>query len=113
MAPQLNDGELIWVSERSYRRRDPRRGEVVAARPAALGGKALVKRVAGIPRERIEVDGCAWELGGDEFFLAGDRRDDSLDSRRFGPVRREELVGRVQGRLWPWKWIVARPAEEG
>ena len=96
MMPSFEPGELVCVDEQAYARRAPRRNEVVAARPRALGGKALVKRVAGLPHERVEVEGKRWQLGAEEFFLLGDYRQDSVDSRRFGPVGREELVGPVR-----------------
>lgn len=102
MAPRLTSGELVVVREGAYESRDPRRGELVAARPASLGGRAFVKRVAGVPGERVQLDGRAWTLAEDEFLLLGDRREDSLDSRRLGPVTRGELLGPVWLRLWPW-----------
>ena len=107
MEPTLSPGELVLIS-RAYEVRPPRRGEVVAARPASLGGRALVKRIVGLPHERITVGDAAWQLGEGEFFLLGDRPARSTDSRVFGPVRRGELVGPVRARLWPWKRVGAR-----
>ena len=101
MAPALRSGDLVLVSRTTYHRRPPRRGEVVAFRPAALGGRALVKRLAGLPHETVELEGGRRQLGADEFFLLGDQPADSLDSRRLGPVRRAELLGPVILRLWP------------
>jgi inner membrane protease subunit 1 len=103
MTPGLEPGDLVVVGRYDARRRMPRRGDVVAARPAALGGRALVKRLAGLPHECVALDGRRWQLGAGEFFLLGDRSADSRDSRAFGPVRREELIGPVQARLWPWR----------
>lgn len=102
MAPLLQPGALVFVSERAFESRLPQRGDVVAVRPASLGGKALVKRVVGLPHERVAVGEQVWQLEEDQFFLLGDRPDHSLDSRVFGPVTREELVGRVRARVWPW-----------
>ena len=96
MMPTLEPGELVVVDQRAYASRAPRRDEVVAARPRAFGGKALVKRLAGFPHERVEAGGRQWQLGANEFFLLGDDREDSADSRRFGPVTREELLGPVR-----------------
>lgn len=103
MAPALNPGELVLVNERAYARRAPRRGELVAAAPSALGGTAVVKRLAGLPHERLDVEGRRWELGGDQFFLLGEWLGHSTDSRVFGPVRRAELLGPAQLRVWPWR----------
>jgi len=103
MAPVLNPGELVVVQDGAYASAMPRRGELVAARPAALGGRACVKRVAGIPHERVRVGEGEWQLGEGQFFLLGDRAEESLDSRAFGPVARGELIGPVRFRLWPWR----------
>ena len=103
MAPVLDPGQLVVVHDGAYKRRQPKRGEIVAARPASLGGKAFVKRVAGLPNERVQVGEREWQLQEEEFFLLGDQPELSLDSRVFGPVSREELIGPVRLRLWPWK----------
>ena len=107
MSPALSPGELVVISHRAYRARRPRRGELVAARPAACGGRALVKRIAGLPHEQIEIEGRRWQLGEDQFFLLGDLAEHSRDSRSFGPVNREELIGPVRARVWPWKFLAA------
>ena len=101
MRPLLRSGTLVFVDEFTYTRRHPAHGEIVAARPTALGGRACVKRVLGLPHERVACDGRAWHLGSDEYFLVGDDVENSLDSRRLGPLHREELIGRVWLRLWP------------
>jgi type IV secretory pathway protease TraF len=102
MTPSLNPGELVLVRDGAFEDRDPRRGEIVAARPSGCGGRALVKRVRGLPSERVSVDGRHWHLGPEEFFLMSDCAGDALDSRVFGPVTRRELIGPVWARVWPW-----------
>ena len=102
MSPLLNPGEMVVVVEGEFDSRPPRRDEIVAARPSSLGGQAFVKRVTGLPSERVTVDGKEWQLSDDEFFLLGDHAEHSLDSRVFGPVTRDELIGPVRMRLWPW-----------
>ena len=102
MSPVLNPGELVLVREGVFDDRSPRKGELVAVRPSKLGGQAFVKRIAALPSERVTIDGKEWRLSRDEFFLLGDRVEHSLDSRIFGPVTRDELIGPVQARLWPW-----------
>lgn len=103
MAPTLKGHELVFVNHRAYRVRPPRRHELVVARPTSYHGRAIVKRVVGLPRERVDMQGCSWQLGDEEFFLLGDQREASTDSRHFGPVTRQELVGPIQLRLWPWR----------
>ena len=102
MAPCLKPGELVVVREGAYESHEPQRGELVAARPPLLAGRAVVKRIAGLPHERIRLGGREWQLGAGEFFLLGDRMERSLDSRTLGPVARGELIGPVRLRLWPW-----------
>ena len=102
MAPLLRDGHLVLLRTRAYHRHDPRRGEIVVARPAALHGKAVVKRLVGLPGERLTVDQQVWDLGDEDYLLMGDHAVDSLDSRAFGPVHRHELIGRLWLRLWPF-----------
>ena len=44
-------------------------------------------------------------IGDDEYFLMGDNRDESYDSRRFGPVPEEDIVGKVWFRGWPFSRV--------
>lgn len=101
MSPLLQHGQLVLVRAGAYRATIPKRGEVVAARPASLGGRAVVKRIVGLPYESIVCGEQRWSLGADEFLLLGDHPQDSLDSRRLGPISLQELIGPLWLRLWP------------
>ena len=103
MSPVLNPGELVLVRDGEYETHPPARGEMVAARPVSCGGRALVKRITGLPHEQVEVEGRTWQLDEDQFFLLSDQAGPAMDSRAFGPVSRNELIGPVRLRLWPWK----------
>lgn len=96
MEPALRPGALVFVRPRVFNRCNPRRGDIVAVRPSAWGGRTFVKRVVGLPGDCVQVDGREWRLGEGEFFLLGDRSAVSVDSRVFGPVTRGELVGPVR-----------------
>ena len=100
MSPTLRPGDVVFVKP-STGRHVFRRGELVAVRSTDADGKTLIKRLAALPHERIDVEGRRWQLGEDQFFLLGDHPA-SQDSRAFGPVSRHELVGLVRLRLWPW-----------
>lgn len=114
----------------------PRRGQVVVFfRAADRSGDALIKRVIGVPGDTIElrdgqvlVNGAVLDepyvhelytscnrycepftLGPDMYFLMGDNRLNSLDSRDFGPISASQIVGRVVLRYWPLDQIALYP----
>ena len=101
MMPLLRDGDLVLVDRSAYRDRGPQRGEIVAARPAWLGGRACVKRVAGAPHETITDVAGTRRVAADQYLLVGENLHESVDSRTLGPVTGAELIGRVWLRLWP------------
>ena len=102
MSPTLEAGDLVLVDERAYRKRSPIRKDLVVAQPAALGGiRLIVKRIAALPGESVAHGGEAMHLGTQEVFLLSDCQEPGCDSRTFGPVRLEELLGPVTRRLWP------------
>ena len=122
MYPTLAPGEYVLCDRFAYRRRPPRRGEVVLARGQG-GGLTMVKRVVAVPGDRVELDDGAlvvngstaresvlsgargaWALGEDEWFLLGDAMDVSTDSRAFGPVPRRA----IEAQAWLVCWPVAR-----
>jgi nickel-type superoxide dismutase maturation protease len=78
-------------------RRRVRRGDVMVVEHPGRPGYELVKRLTGLPGERIGDR----QLADDEFWVEGDREDASTDSRQFGPVRREHLKARVLLVYWP------------
>lgn len=88
MEPALNDGDVLLIS----RFAKVEKGDVVVAKN---NGKFIVKRVCGT--EGDTVNGTA--VGSGEYYLMGDNRDHSYDSRNFGPV--SNIKGKVICRILP------------
>lgn len=126
MLPALEDSEFLLVNKLAYLASNPERGDVLVFRSPAKPEEDLVKRVVGLPNEEVElrdggvfVDGRRLEedayFGGitmsrssrttlvpeDGYFVLGDNRGQSLDSRSFGIVPRGSIVGQVWIVYWP------------
>lgn len=141
MEPNFFDHEYLIIDELSYRFREPQRGDIVVLRYPNDQKQYFIKRIIGLPNETVEIlngqvkifnethpNGIALDehmyldqpftqttrmmtLKRDEYFVMGDNRVASLDSRYFGPVKRELVVGKVWIRGWPldrWK-VFAKP----
>jgi signal peptidase I len=130
MEPTLMIGDRILVDKLSYHLHGVGRGDIIVfAKPAKETSdpaiKDLVKRVIGLPGEvissrggQVDIDGKAlrepWlppgtvttgivrqKIPPNEYFVMGDNRSDSQDSRFFGPIPRSLIVGRAVLRIWP------------
>jgi signal peptidase I len=131
MEPNFHDHEYLIIDEVSYRFGDPQRGDIVVFRYPNDPRQYFIKRIVGLSGERIKIsdgqitifndenpegmnlDETSYlgpiftsgdkdiQIGSDEFFLLGDNRGASLDSRSFGPVSDNFIVGRVWIRGWP------------
>lgn len=123
MEPSFHSEERVVVSTVHYQLSDPQRGDVVVFERE----KNLIKRVIGLPGETVRlrngqvfINGqllqedyidrfctlgtcrdTTWQLGEDEYFVLGDNRVNSHDSHNFGPIHRDQIIGRVLLRYWP------------
>jgi signal peptidase I len=134
MRPALRDGQRVLVDTRAYQHTHPARGDVVLFWSRLLGQRERIlslKRVVGLPGEHLQIedgkvylDGAPllepyalstpppeaglpsqWVIGEGQYFLLGDNRRDSYDSRRLGPVDAGDLLGKAWLRYWPpWAW---------
>ncbi|MBI2172573.1 MAG: signal peptidase I [Chloroflexi bacterium] len=134
MRPALRDGHRILVDTRAYQHAPPARGDVVLFWRRLLGQRERIpsiKRVMGLPGEHLQMregkvylNGAPlwepyapstpppeaglpsqWVVGAGQYFLLGDNRGDSYDSRRLGPVDAGDLLGVAWLRYWPpWAW---------
>ena len=105
MAPALRDGDRVVVDLWTYRQRRPHPGEIVLFRGPRSVPNVLVKRVAApAAGRRDRPHPRAWPgstVGGAGLWLLGDNRGSSEDSRSFGAVPRDRVLGRVAFRYWP------------
>ncbi len=140
MVPAFHTGHYLIIDELTYRFEDPKRGDVIVFRFPPEPSKFLIKRVAGLPGETIAIKGNAvaikndvhpegflWQqgainatkdqssaevnLGKDEYFVLGDNRGESADSRLWGTLKRELIVGRPLVRLFPISELEVFPGE--
>lgn len=131
MAPTLYHGDQVLVDKLTYRFNEPQRYDIIAFPYRYEQDTYYVKRIIGLPGEKVRIDaqgtifindealdehfgvetinqpGYAATpriLGKDEFFVLGDNRNDSIDSRsaQVGMVRRMEIIGKVSLRIYPF-----------
>ena len=102
MAPTFENGNYLIIDELTYNViREPQKGEVIVFRYPLDPSKFFIKRIVGLPGEDVTVDGREWKLNESEYFVMGDNRLQSLDSRTFGALPRDHITGRALLRLWP------------
>lgn len=139
MESNFQDGDYIFVDEISYDFHNPNRGDVVIFRYPLDQTQFFIKRVIGLPGETVEVKDnkviiynqahpegftlqepyldpgqetlgtLRMKLDGNEYFVMGDNRLQSSDSRRWGPVNRALITGRAFIRLWPVSRVAKIP----
>ncbi len=142
MQPNFATGQFVIVSRLNFMLGEPERGDIVVFHYPGNPEEDYIKRVIGVPGDTIEMrdqqvyingepidepyinepcnrascpDRVYPTLGADEYFVMGDNRNHSSDSRRFGAVGREYLVGEALVRYWPpSEWgLVMRIGAEG
>ena len=132
MRPTLEEHDRILLNRLAYRFQQPARGDIIVFHSPEDSSEDLVKRIVGVAGDRIEVKGgklyrdglaqdepCLLEqvIQGDTpeevvpdgyVFVMGDNRNNSLDSRRFGPISKSMIIGKAFVVYWPvghWKGL--------
>ena len=131
MEPNFHDQEYIIIDKFTYRFREPRRGEVIVFHPPTEPSQNYIKRVIGLPGETVSIqDGDVYVNGNkiseaylgnqyhkteqlrqrdpitlppNEYFVMGDNRTHSSDSREWGELPKENIEGRT--------WFIALPLQ--
>ena len=124
MEPNLHDGQYLIVNKLVYYFRSPQRGDIVVFHYPRNPRRDFIKRVIGLPGEKVEIKGehifindeeleepytvhegnYAWGpqvMGPDEYFVLGDNRNSSSDSHNWGPVPRDDIIGKAWISYWP------------
>ncbi|MEK7626993.1 MAG: signal peptidase I [Patescibacteria group bacterium] len=129
MEPNFNDGEYIIIDEISYNFKEPKRGEIIVFKYPNDISQYYIKRIIGLPGENIKINnkkvflvsnGKEMEirenylgdiitnadtnvkLGANEYFVMGDNRTKSFDSRQWGPLLKKYIIGKVWIRVFPF-----------
>jgi len=132
MYPTFDTGEYLIVDQLSYKIDEPVRGDVVIFRYPNNPSKFFIKRIIALPGETLELIGSdtyitnvagerfkidepyvtmhrdtslTTDLKDGEYFVMGDNRLASLDSRTWGPLPRDNIIGRAYVRLLPFDTI--------
>jgi len=131
MEPNFSSGDYLLIDEISYRLRSPERGEVIVFKYPENPSVYYIKRIVGLPEERVVIkDGKVVvfnsdnlqginvngdylnsgvrtsgrvdvTLSDDEYFVLGDNRNYSFDSRSWGPLSEDDIIGIARLRLLP------------
>lgn len=131
MFATLDDNDYLIANKIDYRIHNPQRGDIIILRPPTDPSRDFIKRVIALPGERllirngiVYINGHrleepylpeAWTIdtnwpingadgqvmGPNQYFVMGDNRNKSQDSRAFGPITRDRIDGKAWFRIWP------------
>jgi len=123
MEPTLHNGEFVIVNKLAYRFGNPQLGDVIVFHYPRDPEQEYIKRVIGLPRDRIQINNgrvsvngqtitepyiasppryqSEWTVPEDSLFVLGDNRNNSSDSHNWGPVPLDYVVGKAMFVYWP------------
>ena len=140
MLPNFHNGDYILTDKISYRFRLPKRGDVVIFHSPTYPEREFIKRIIGLPGEKILLKEGKIFINGkrlsepylpphtstrpglflkegkevivplSEYFVLGDNRSNSSDSRDFGPIPRKAIIGKAWLRYWPFSRLSLIPS---
>jgi len=132
MEPTFHDGEYILTNKIEYKLREPKRGDVVIFKSPTNPERDYIKRIVGLSGDRIRlshnkiyindlllnepylpdniqtIQGSYLKENQElliperKYFVLGDNRQHSSDSREFGPIAKDEFIGKAYLRYWPF-----------
>jgi signal peptidase I len=124
MAPHIGSGEYVLINTLAYDLSRPKRGDIIAFRHDGATPEIYIKRVIGLPGDRVRIDRGSVYVNGallsepyvrfpdtrsfdevsvpaGDVYVLGDNRANSEDSRFFGPVPESEIMGKALAGIWP------------
>jgi len=124
MAPRIASGEFVLINTFSYRLHAPQRGDIIAFRHDSPAPEIFIKRIIGLPGDKIAIDRGAVIVNGNtlpepyvrfadnrsfgevtvppnSLYVLGDNRVDSNDSRFWGFVAEDQVLGKAIAGIWP------------
>lgn len=131
MEPNFHDGEYILTNKFLYRFDNPKRGDVIVFKSPQNPDVDFIKRIIGLPGDRLKIIKNHYYINGEElkesyianelytfngnylregteviipedhYFVSGDNRPRSSDSREWGPIEKSAIIGKSQFRYWP------------
>ena len=140
MYPNFHDGDYIITNKISYRFNPPERGDIVVFKNPKDQSQDFIKRIVGVPGDKVKVekglvflngkvlkepyisseitteggaflaDGNEVTVPSDHYLVLGDNRNRSSDSREWGYITKEEIIGKVILRYWPQDVVGLYPA---
>lgn len=139
MFPTFNTWHYLIIDQLSYKLSSPERGDVIVFRFPQNPSRFFIKRIIGLPNETVQLNGTTvtiindefkdgfvldepyvspentqkenliMRLGDDEYFVMGDNRKASADSRSWGPLESYRIIGRAYLRLFPFSEVDVLP----
>lgn len=124
MSPRIDSGETVLINTVAYRFGAPARGDIIAFHHDAPAPEIFIKRIIGLPGDRVAIDGGRVSVNGTPLvepyvrypdrrsfpavtvppgtlYVLGDNRADSDDSRFWGFVRQTDVLGKALLGIWP------------
>ena len=136
MTPTLSNGQFVMVNQLAYKLGDPAHGDIVVFHYPRDPEQEYIKRIIGLPGDTVEIsnghvfvneqeliepyieaaarNNGQWDIPEGHIFVLGDNRNNSQDSRNFGPFTMENVVGKAIFIYWPpsdWGFITSPKAE--
>ncbi len=138
MMPTFKNGDYLIVDELTFKYSEPKRGEVIVFRLPSNHKRFLIKRIIGLPGETVSISGNkikitkkngniinlnenytngpfssygTWNLNNNEYFVMGDNRNNSSDSRSWGLLDKNLIIGKTFLRLFPFNNVNVNPGQ--